>query len=381
MAVQQQNREQPPPYTEATSGHNQGMINQIVADQQIQAMVSQNQPVPIAVVDSHTGQVTMFTYLRHPRRFEGKQNASNSFKGFLDVIYKEKKLPWSIVKKLIYKTGLLIYYLVNFIYSIIVTGVQGDHIGYHLVYLFISLIGLAYELTDVIIDIRKWVKQCKQNQIENLENQPRQGWTEGTVSLESVESNGQNTSQHDDDSVQPQEEITYKKKVKRVFIDYVLHSLGEMLIYPTFICILYGFINEKAWQFSNGISAFYFLLFLYSVIMDAIYAKFYLIWLVIRIVRASFTKYDELRENELECTRFFTPVYLTIPFAILLAIVQWFMVGIIGARIYVDNFTPDYDTGGIVPNSGKLQSRFIHTIYDILCCVFTYCFMGCVRPA
>ena len=42
-------------------------------------------------------------------------------------------------------------------------GVQANHIGYHLAYLFISLIGLAYELTDIIIDIRKWVIQYKKN--------------------------------------------------------------------------------------------------------------------------------------------------------------------------------------------------------------------------
>lgn len=381
MAVQQPSGEQPPPYTRAVAGYDQGIINnqnQAVAgyDQQNQVTVSQNQPVitdgQAATVVEIT-QITMFRYLRHPRRFEGRQNASNSFKGFLDVIYDERKLPWeSFVKQLMYKMGLLIYYMVNFIYSVIAIGVQGDHIAYHLVYLFISLIGLAYELTDVILDVRIQLK--KKNKVQNAEDQPteptepRQGWT-GNMSLASVESNEQNAPQDDDSSLSPQEEISYRRKAKIVFKEYVLHSLGEMLIYPTFICILYGFINEKAWKFNNGISAFYFLLFLCSVVIDAIYTKAYLIWLVIRTVRASFTKYDELQQDELECTRFFTPVYLTIPFAILLAIVQWFMVGIIGARIYVDNFTPDYDTGGIVPNSGDYKVA-PYTLYMIFCVVY-----------
>ena len=270
--------------------------------------------------------------------------------------------------------GLLIYYLVNFIYSVIATGIQGDHIGYHLAYLFISLIGLAYELTDVLIDVRKWVMQCQRNRVENMETRPREGWAEdeGNMSLASVESNEQNAQapQDDGDSLQS-EEITYKKRAKRVFKDYVLHSLGEVLIYPTFICVLYGFINEKAWQFSNGISAFYFLLFLYSVVMDAIYTKVYLIWLVIRIVRASFTMYDDLcvQKDENTCTRFCTPVYLTIPFSILLAMVHWFMVGIIAARIYVDNFTPDHETGGTVPNSGDYNVA-PYTLYMIFCGVY-----------
>ena len=51
--------------------------------------------------------------------------------------------------------------------------------------------------------------------------------------------------------------------------------------------------------------------------MDAIYTKVYLIWLVIRIVRASFTMYDDwcVQKDEDTCTRFCIPVYLTIPFS------------------------------------------------------------------
>ena len=37
-------------------------------------------------------------------------------KDFLDVLYDKIKLPWSFAKKLIYKVGLLVYYLINFIY-------------------------------------------------------------------------------------------------------------------------------------------------------------------------------------------------------------------------------------------------------------------------
>ena len=385
---QQQNEEQPPSYGEAVAGHDQGIINQqnqavpVGYYQQNQVIrYNQNQPVivngqanvaVVQITEVHVTNITMTSYLRHPlKRFEGKQNATNSVKGFLDVLYDEKKLPWSFAKKLIYKVGLLVYYLINFIYSVVAIGVQANHIGYHLAYLFISLVGLAYELTDITIDIRKWVIQYKKNKVENTGNQPRQGWAEGedNMSLASVESNEQNAPQDIDSSVSSQPQIPYKKKAKGAFIDYVLRSLGEILIYPTFICVFYGFINEKAWEFNNGLSAFYFLLFLYSFVMDAVYVKFYMIWLLIRIVRASFTKYDELREKELKCTRFFTPVYLTIPFAILLAIVHWFMIGIIGVRIYVDNFTPDHDTSGTEPNTGNYTVA-PYTLYMIFCAVY-----------
>ena len=399
MAVpQQQNGEQPPPYDEGmAAGRNQGqgIINQqnLVAMpvgyyQQNQMILNynQNQPVivpgqpntaVVQVTEVHVTQITMTTYLRdnlrHPlRRFEGKQNAANSLKGLLDVLHDKEKLPWSFAKKLIYKAGLLVYYLINFIYSVVAIGVQANHIGYHLAYLFVSLIGLSFELTDISLDIRKWVVQCKKNKVENTGNQPRQGWAGGAenMSLASVESNEQNTPQDNDSSMSSsQPQTTYKKKAKVTFKDYVLRSFGEILIYPTFICVFYGFINEKAWKFNNGLSAFYFLLFLYSFVMDAVYVKFYMIWLLIRTVRDSFTKYDKLREKELEWTRFFTPVYLTIPFAILLAIAHWFMIGIIGVRMYVDNFTPDHDTDGTEPTTGNYTVA-PYTLYIIFCAVY-----------
>ena len=369
----------PPPYAEAVAGGDRGIINQsqiVGYYQQNQPAIVNGQPVNVVqITEVHVTQITMTNYLRdnlrHPtRRFVGKQNAANSFKGFLDVINDEKKLPWKPTKQLIYKLGLFVYYLINFIYSLVAIGVQTNHIGYHLAYSLISLVGLAYESTVIILDIRKWVIQYKKNRVQNAINrpgQPRPGWAENeNMSLASVESNEQNSSQDDDSSVPA---ISYRTKAKQVLKDYVLHSFGEIFIYPTFICVFYGFINEKAWQFNNGLSAFYFLLFLYSCTMDAVYFKLYTIWILTRIVRASFTKYNELRERELHWTRFFTPVYLTIPFAVLLAIAHWFMIGIIGVRIYVDNFTPDLDTGRAEPNTGD-YTMAPYTLYMILCAVY-----------
>ena len=115
MSVQPYTGEKPPPYTETVAGHDQGMTNQNQAvvsyDHQRQVTVT-NQSVmvdgqPATVVQ--VTQITMLTYLSHPTKFEGKQNAINSLKGFLDVIHDEKKLPWSFLKNFIYKMGLLIY--------------------------------------------------------------------------------------------------------------------------------------------------------------------------------------------------------------------------------------------------------------------------------
>ena len=259
-------------------------------------------------------------YLRHPSRFEGVQNGSNCFKGFLDVMHEQKKLPFGFTKIIVHKLLLLVYYLTNFIYSIVAVSIQGDHIVHYILYLLISLTGLLFEAIVITVDIREGLRQ---NSSIQTEHQPREAW-----------------------SVEQQ---NYSPKAKSVFVDYVTSSLGEFLIHPILICTLYGFINERAWRFDNGISGCNFLLFLYSVIMDITFTKLQEIWLVVRIIRATHLKYGEPWDYR----RCFTPVYLTVPFAILTALTHWFMIGIIGVRIYVDNFTPDNrSTDHGIPNTG-----------------------------
>ena len=137
-------------------------------------------------------------------------------------------------------------------------------------------------------------------------------------------------------------------KGKSVFIDYVISSIGEFLIYPTLICVMYGFINERSWQFDNKIHICNLIMLVYSVIMDALYMKFYVILLVIRVLRASYAKYDELllttRKLDLKFSVY--PIVL----AIFTALTHWLMTAIIGVRIYVDNFTTEKDITNISVN-------------------------------
>ena len=139
------------------------------------------------------------------------------------------------------------------------------------------------------------------------------------------------------------------------------------MIYPILICTLYGFINERAWRFDNGISRCNFLFFLYSVIMDGVYMKTYVIFLVLRMLYSTYKKYDALpphtNNNYYTCTSF----YWTIVLAILTVLTQWIMIGIIGVRIYVDNFTPDRDDG--IPDTGDYKVAPL-TGYMIVCPIY-----------
>lgn len=307
-----------------------GIIQQMVVPEDIQHTTNSN------VVRPERRESTA------DNRTMGTQNASNSFSGFIDILYKHKKLPWGFGKNMTYKVVLLVYYFLNLFYTIIGIAIQQEHFTYHLVYMFVSLAGFLFELVVILFDVRRYLIESRDvtdhatqsgpNQVIHTD-QPTEAW-------------------------RPNEQIQdYHNKAKSVFVDYILLSLGEFLIYPILVCALYGFINEKGWKFNNGISGFNFLYLLYSLIMDAIYMKFYLVFLVMKIVNVSYAEYDELlRPTVVEWKRCFTPVYLTILYAMMTALIHWFMIGIIGVRIYVDNFTLDRDdTNSSVPNTGDYR--------------------------
>ena len=78
----------------------------------------------------------------------------------------------------------------------------------------------------------------------------------------------------------------------------------------------------------------------------------------------------------MEWKRYFTPVYLTILFTILTVPIHWIMIGIIGVRIYVDNFTPGKDdTNSTLPDTGDYKVAPL-TGYMMACpsYILTNCF-------
>ena len=280
----------------------------------------------------------------------GTLSASNSFSGFIDIMYEKKRLPRSFVERIIYKLGRILYFFVNFVYSIILFSAQGGQLPYHIVYISMSLIGCAIELIIIKVTMRKCL--TADSDIEDDTTQ--------SLLLNQMET------QRADEQVQ-----NYLRKAKRVLADFVFFSVGEFLIYPTLICVLYGFINERSWQFDNKIQICNLIMLVYNVIMDALYMKFYVILLVVRVLRASYAKYDELtRPTEVEWKRYFTPVYLSIPFAITTALTHWFMTGLIAVRIYIDAFnTMEHNTNSSIPDTGDYRVAPL-TGYMIGCTIY-----------
>ena len=270
--------------------------------------------------------------------------ASNTFTGFVIIMHETKKLPRSSFMDTVYKLGVLIYFFANLTYSIVATALQREHFPYHVVYMSVSLIGFVFELVVMIFTIVRCLRG------------------------DDDDDNDDNVNQGENRGASEQVQIHYGK-ARKVAVDYLISSLAEFLIYPTLICVMYGFINERAWQFDNGLSGCYFILFAYSVIIDAMYMKFYVIVLVIRVLRATYVKYDELaKPGAVEWKRYFTPVYLSILFSIATGLTHWTMTGIIAVRIYVDNFSTENENS-TTPNTGDYRVA-IFTRYMVACTIF-----------
>ena len=232
-------------------------------------------------------------------------------------------------KKVIYQFGLFDYHVSNYVYSIFLAGLQKDHLIFYLTlyltHILISSVGLAVDVVVMLVHVKRL---CI---LDNDTKEEDKGLLNST---------GVHTDKLPQERIKRVQE--YHRKARKVIVYYVLSFLGEFLIYPTFMCLLYKFINETIWQFDDTISTCKLALLLHGVVIHLLHMNFFTIIIVVRVARAAYAKYDELLQpTEMEWKRYFTPVYLIIPFAILTALTHWFMIGIIGVRIFADNFTPN----------------------------------------
>ena len=125
-----------------------------------------------------------------------------------------------------------------------------------------------------------------------------------------------------------------------MFKEFVIDSIGELFIYPSIICSLYGFINEKGWELHSTIAKFDLALLIYAIVTDMVYTKLNYIFLLIRVIRISYKAQEEDGTVKVDCVvKYFSPLSLAIPYAFAVIIIHWLMLAIIGIRIYVDNFT------------------------------------------
>ena len=340
-------------------------------------MESQPEPVPcgkeindnhysnalvVLVQDNNEEEVKKFTfynYLHDPNSFIGRSYRKDSLKGFLSIL---SNIPRSKAVKILYKIGLYIFFFINFLYPIIVFSIEREHPTYNIVCSSISLVGLLYEIFNTLFFsyIKPWYEQRKSRRI-NPESIP--GPSTPKNAFEDPEDI--KVSAIDDDCVK--DLVNTNKEPKEAVIEFIRDSVGELFIYPSIICGLFGFINERGWEFDSALAVFDFILLVYSFLTDVFNAKIIHIWNLVQIIKATYDKYDEYVQPDwtAKLRRHLSPFSLAIPYAVVQVLVHWLMLAIIGVRIYVDNFTRRInDTTEIETGDYKTT---VYTRYMIFC--------------
>ena len=285
--------------------------------------------------EENTKEFTFTNYMKHPGTFIDKSYRKDSFKAFLIIL---SSIPSSKKVKTAYKFGLLIFFFVNFLYPIIVFIIEKENPTYSIVCSSISLVGLLYELCNTLIFsyIIPWYesRKSRRSRVAPASHSLAQNNTfedPDNVSMSALE----------DSSVKDM--INTNKEPKEAVVEFIRDTLGELFIYPSIICGLFGFINERGWEFDSALVIFDFILLLYSFLTDALNAKIIHIWHLAEVIKATYNKYDEMEELSdqnwiTKLHRHFSPFSLALPYAVIQVLIHWLMLAIIGVRIYVDNF-------------------------------------------
>ena len=234
-----------------------------------------------------------------------------------ELLSATKKLPNSTAWRLTYRLLLLTFYLFQFLYPTIAFAVEGRNVRFNVACMIISFLGLLTQLfgiRNMWVDIKKafgYCGVCKQDTEEN-----------NLCNYEIKLTSGPYGS---------------------IFNEFVTSFFGEVLIYPSTICNLIGFINGRSWEFKNTLDGLDTFLMGYSVVTDLVFAKWQYVIQAARAMRATYRKYDEAKGQNLSCKEWCDnqlctpPSYLPI-YCFLLSVTHLGMLGNISFRIYADNF-------------------------------------------
>lgn len=290
-----------------------------------------------SVEENNPKEFTLANFIRHPDNFIDRSYHRDSFKGFFSILF---SIPTSKKVKNIYKFALTIFFFISFLYPLIVFIIEKEHPTYNLVSSSFSLIGLVYGLCNILIFsyVIPWYQSCGPHQ--SRINPTPVGLSKPRKAFEDPE--GVHMSEIKDDKLK--DIGNTNKEPKEAVIGFIRDTLGELFIYPSIICVLFGFINERGWEFDNTIVVFDFILLLYSILTDAFHAKIIHIWHLVEVIRATYNKYDDIESSKshnwtTKLCRHFSPFSLALPYAVIQVLIHWLMLAIIGVRIYVDNFT------------------------------------------
>ena len=235
-----------------------------------------------------------------------------------------KKIPCGLVGRLIYRLFLLSFFLFQFLYPIIAFAVDGENVLFNVLCMVISLAGLLAQILDLKklwIDLKRVYKYCRAR------------------------------SRGEEYDINTEEKTCCDCEIEccsgpcgSIFNEFVLGFLGELLIYPSAICNIVGFINGRSWEFESGWDGMDTILVVVSVLTDLVYAKWQYVIQLSRAMYTTYQKYDEAIDSKLTCkqccnkSRLCTPTALLPVYCFLLSVLHVAMLLCISFRVYADNF-------------------------------------------
>ena len=299
-------------------------------------------------------------YLRNPTKYISADDYSDAYEGATERVseaLQENSFFHTItcekLKGLDYPTEVsvniirLIYFIFQFIYPIIQAIVEEGPVTFNVICTLFAAVGLAFDIFQIGKKIRsKNGSKSNGDNDEAVEDANGEPQSEGvanpqelvidqiaqddTAAATAFEAAGVPVEKSKKNKDSTDKKTTTPKKLLH---EFVLEMLGEIIIYPSLICNLYGFINDEGWKFENAFDVFNLLLTSISFAMDAVWAKLNHIWALHQLVKKTL---EIQKQNNIYS--YVTPFNLFVPYSIGLAIAHTLMVMLIGIRIYADNF-------------------------------------------
>ena len=344
--------------------------------------------------------VTEQDFFDHPlSSISSHFNCMNSTEGILYIMNSQEKPPSTFGKRMLYKVPLLFFYFIDFIYQIVAWAVKRNYHAYYLITIAISLTGLISVICIVYISTLYTMRQKENKNNEEVENKDKEedenkdkeeDENKNKVEVENKDKEEDENKDKEEDENKDKEEDENKDKeenenkdkeedeedntifqiLKHLHLclqtipnptnalkNYLLHSVDEILIFPSLICHLYGIINEKSWESDNGIAVFNFIMFIFIILMDLIYAKFYFEYLMVNIITISYSKYYTFKcEKILHKAKVWKNfLYVIVPLTAMTMFIQYVMFAITGVQIYDDNFSVGTNTSENATGSYKMS--------------------------
>jgi len=192
-------------------------------------------------------------------------SSSEIAKSGITILVSSETFPFSKKYKNYFDYLLLIVFLANFAFSTVLFAIKQQHVAYNTACIVVSATGMLKKFIKPIVhrSIKFWrahhsTPQHDDNQhnVTGLRQDiERQAGIQSTAPQEI----GQVGTRID------------QKREKNTVTKCVLGLLDEALIYSSMICALYGFIDERGWNFDRAFAEVDFALLLINIIRSDLY--------------------------------------------------------------------------------------------------------------